>query len=308
MGGPERYLLTGGSGFVGRAVYTSLQTRGHEVFSVSRRTSCDLRDPAQFDAVLARYTPDKVIHLAGVVGGIGRNMKEPATLWHDNLLMGLNVIKCCARANVKKLILIGTTCSYPKTPPNIPFRETDLFEGYPEHTNAAYGIAKRALYVGAMAYRQEAGLNSMTLIPTNMYGPGDNFDPNTSHVIPAIMLKMKEAIAQRKDHVVLWGTGQATRDFLYVQDAADGICHLAAYQHEVLEPVNLGSGNEVSILKVAEEIKKISGYTGQILWDVSKPDGQPRRLLDISNARKLGWKPRTSLPVGLKNVWDSLNG
>jgi GDP-L-fucose synthase len=235
-------------------------------------------------------------------------MKEPATLWHDNLLMGLNVIKCCARASLKKLVLIGTTCSYPKTPPSIPFKEGELFEGYPEHTNAAYGIAKRALYVGSMAYRQEAGLNSMTLIPTNMYGPGDNFDPNTSHVIPAIMLKIKEAMAQNKDHVVLWGTGQATRDFLYVQDAADAICHFAAYQHEVLEPINLGSGTEVSILKVAEEIKKIAGYTGQILWDVSKPDGQPRRLLDISNARKLGWKPRTSMPTGLKNVWEALNG
>lgn len=253
-----------------------------------------------------RYNPDKVIHLAGVVGGIGRNMKEPALLWHDNLIMGITVIKACAAFSIKKLIMVGTTCSYPKTPPSIPFKESDLFEGYPEETNSAYGIAKRALYVGALAYRQQFGLKVMTVIPTNMYGTGDNFDPLTSHVIPAIMLKIKEAMASKQDYVVLWGTGKATRDFLYVSDAADAICHFAAYQHEILEPINIGSGTEVSILAVAEEIKKISGYTGQILWDVSKPDGQPRRVLDISNARKLGWKPKTALPTGLQNVWKSI--
>jgi GDP-L-fucose synthase len=234
-------------------------------------------------------------------------MKEPALLWHDNLIMGITVIKGCAAFGVKKLILIGTTCSYPKTPPSIPFKETDLFEGFPEGTNSAYGIAKRALLVGAIAYKQQCGLNFMTIIPTNMYGTGDNFNPETSHVIPAIMLKIKEAIATKQEYVVLWGTGQATRDFLYAQDAAEAICHLSAYEHAVNEPINIGSGTEVSIVAIAEEIKKISGYTGKILWDVSKPDGQPRRVLDISNARKLGWKPRTSLPTGLKNVWDALN-
>lgn len=303
----ERYVVTGGLGFLGRNVCAALQSRGHEVFSISRRSNCDIRDPDQLNVALARFNPDKVIHLAGIVGGIGRNMKEPATLWHDNMLMGINVIKCCTKTQIKKLIMVGTTCSYPKTPPTIPFKESDLFEGFPEPTNSAYGIAKRALLVGAIAYRQEFGLNTMTIIPTNLYGPGDNFDLNTSHVIPGIMLKIKNAMAEKKEHVVLWGTGQATRDFLYVTDAAEAICHLSAYAHDVLEPINIGSGTEVSILAIAEEIKKISGFTGQILWDVSKPDGQPRRVLDISSARKLGWKPRTSLSTGLQNIWKSIN-
>lgn len=302
-----RVAVTGASGFLGRHVCRVLRDRGYDVAEIGHK-NVDLTD--MYDRagcaqqVLGEARADAIVHLAAVVGGIGANQKHPAKFWHDNLLMGINVLECAAQLRIKKLVMVGTTCSYPKTPPTIPFVEEELFHGYPEETNAPYGIAKRALFVGAVAYRREFGLNAVTLVPTNLYGPGEHFDLNNSHVIPALIRKMHEAKVSGAETVTLWGTGSPTRDFLYVADAADAIeCALRLYDKG--EALNLGSGREVSIKQIAAMVKMIVGYHGDIEWDLTKPDGQPRRCLSTFRAEsELGWCAKTPLAEGLRRMYN----
>jgi len=244
---------------------------------------------------------DLVIHLAAKVGGIGYNQKYPAELFRDNILMGVNMIEAARRASVKKFVQIGTVCAYPKFA-KIPFREEELWDGYPEETNAPYGIAKKALLVMSQAYRTQYGMNIIYLLPVNLYGPRDNFDPQSSHVIPALIRRYVEATASNIPQVTLWGTGNASREFLYVKDAAEGIL-LAAERYDEPEPVNLGFGNEIRIKELAAMIAKDTGFKGKTLWDPSKPDGQPRRCLDTTKAyEKFGFRATTDLPMGLKET------
>jgi GDP-L-fucose synthase len=250
-----------------------------------------------------KHKPMSVIHLAASVGGIGANQRNPARFWRDNTIMGINVLDGCLNAGVKRLVVIGTTCSYPKVPAVVPFPETELWNGYPEPTNAPYGIAKGSLLVGAMAYRKQFGLDCVGVVPTNLYGPGDNFDEESSHVIPALITKMHWARRRGESAVTLWGTGAASRDFLYVTDAALGV--VAALDHGIGgEIYNLGSGSEVTIKYLAEEVAAAVGFKGKILYDSSKPDGQPRRCLDSRKAHSaLGWRATVSLATGLDTTY-----
>jgi GDP-L-fucose synthase len=291
-----RILVTGGAGFLGSHVVERLERDGHDVV-VPRSTDYDLTDVGAVERLFHDAEPELVYHLAAVAGGIGANRAEPGRFWYANLLMGAYVLEQSRRAGVKKLVSLGTICEYPKETP-VPFREEDLWNGYPEETNAPYGIAKKAHLVGGQAYREQYGLNVIHLLPVNLYGPRDNFDLQTSHVIPALIRKMTE----RSDRVVLWGDGSPTREFLYVEDAAEGIV-LAGDRYDGPDPVNLGSGEEIPIRELATLVAGLVGFDGEIEWDASKPNGQPRRRLDTTRARaEFGFEARTPLREGLERT------
>jgi GDP-L-fucose synthase len=295
-----RVLVTGGSGFLGSRVAERLRARGDEVF-VPRRSEYDLTVDADAARAFDDARPDRVVHLAAEVGGIGANRANPGRYWYANLMMGAHVLEQSRAAGVEKLVLLGTICSYPKHTP-IPFREDDLWEGYPEETNAPYGVAKKALVVGAQAYREQYGLQVVSLLPANLYGPRDNFDLETGHVIAHLIRKMVEAEEQGTREVVLWGDGTPTREFLYVEDCADGIV-AAADRYNGGDPVNLGTGDEISIRKLADLVAEVTGFSREIRWDTSKPNGQPRRKLDTSRAEALfGWRAETPLREGLERT------
>jgi GDP-L-fucose synthase len=289
-------LVTGGGGFLGSHLVERLRDQGEEPF-VARRRDYDLTEQADARRLFADAQPELVFHLAAEVGGIGANRANPGRYWYANLAMGLNVIEQGRLAGVRKLVLAGTVCSYPKfTEP--PFREEQLWEGYPEETNAPYGVAKKSLLVGAQAYREQYGLNAIYLMPANLYGPGDNFHPTNAHVIPDLVRKMVDG----GDEVVLWGDGSPTREFLYVDDCVEGLL-LAAERYDGADPVNLGTGREISIAELAELVAEVTGFTGEIRWDRSMPNGQPRRALDASRARELfGFEARTPLRDGLEQT------
>lgn len=296
-------LITGGGGFLGSAVHRKLAERGAaKVFSPSRR-EFDLAQREDVEKLFAHASFDLVLHLAAEVGGIGMNMERPADLYVSNLLMGTYVIEEARRRDVPKTVLLGTICAYPKFAP-VPFSEESLWDGYPEETNAPYGIAKKALLVHAQANRLQYGQNAIFVLPTNLYGPRDKFHPGVSHVIPALIRKCVEAKETGADAVEVWGTGRATREFLFVDDAAEGVL-LAAEHYDDGRPLNLGSGQEVAIKDLATTIAKLTGFEGSIAWDPSKPDGQPRRRVDASRARQaFGFSPRVTLEDGLKQTID----
>ncbi|MDO8559548.1 MAG: GDP-L-fucose synthase [bacterium] len=297
----KKILVTGASGFVGRRLVAALHERGvgEKQLSLPRHDERDLR---RWDDCRAAVDGiDLVIHLAANVGGIGKNREQPGALFYDNLMMGTQLMEAARQGNVGKFVAIGTVCAYPKFTP-VPFREDDLWNGYPEETNAPYGLAKKMLLVQAQAYRQQYGFNAVYLLPVNLYGPGDNFDPQSSHVIPALIRKMVEAAEQKKPTVPIWGTGSASREFLYVNDAAEGIL-LAAERYNGADPVNLGSGREVTIKELTGLIAREVGYDGQLVWDASFPDGQPRRCLDTSRAaREFGFTASTEFKDGLRET------
>lgn len=297
----KKILVTGGAGFLGSYVIKELIRSGvaSKNIIIPRSHQCDLRKLSSCKAVVKNI--DIIIHLAGNVGGIGKNQLYPATLFYDNALMGLHLIDAATKAQVEKLVIIGTICSYPKYTP-APFREDHLWQGFPEETNAAYGIAKKMLLVAAQAYKKQFGLNSIYLLPVNLYGPGDNFDPKSSHVIPSLIRKIHKAIIYKQSSVVVWGDGSPTREFLYVEDAARAIV-MATIRYNKSEPVNLGSGYEISIKKLVLLIAKIMGFNGEIIWDTTKPNGQPKRLLDTSKAKlEFGFNARTPFQSGLKST------
>ena len=293
--------MTGGSGFLGRAVCASLAARGAGTVVAPTSVEYDLRDADQVAAMFAEAQPDLVIHLAARVGGIGANQARPADLYLENLLMGTYVIEEARHRETPKTVLVGTVCSYPKEPP-VPFKEEYLWQGYPEETNAPYGIAKLAHLVHAQANRAQYGQSTIYLIPTNLYGPGDKFHPSVSHVIPALIKKCVDAKETGSDHIEVWGTGAASREFLYVDDAAEGVV-LAAERYDGADPVNLGANRELPIKDLVELIVKLVGFDGEIRWDATKPDGQPRRCLDTARAKKLlGWQAQVSFEEGLKRT------
>jgi GDP-L-fucose synthase len=297
----KRVVVTGGAGFLGSVVVALLRARGCEQIFVPRSKEYDLVDA---DAVRRLYRdarPDLVIHLAARVGGIGANRANPGKFFYDNLMMGVQLIEEGRKAGVAKLVAVGTICAYPKFAP-VPFREEDLWSGYPEETNAPYGLAKKMLLVQSQAYRQQYGFNSVVLFPVNLYGPNDNFDLESSHVIPAMIRKIDQAISRGDGQVELWGDGSPTREFLYVDDAAEAVL-LAAEHYDESEPMNLGSGREISIRDLAATIGRLMEFQGTFRYDRSKPNGQPRRALDVSRAQKwLGWSARTGLEDGLRRT------
>lgn len=300
----KRILLTGGAGFLGSHVIARLVTTrsvSRDRIKVPRSNDTDLRVMEDCRQVVA--DSDIVIHLAAKVGGIGFNQKYPGSLFYDNAIMGLNMIESARQAQVTKFVQIGTVCAYPKFAP-VPFNEDDLWNGYPEETNAPYGIAKKSLLVMAQAYRQQYGMNSIYLLPVNLYGPGDNFDPESSHVIPALIRKFVEAGERNSKVVNIWGTGNASREFLYVDDAAEGII-LATESYNKPEPVNLGTGREISIRDLVNTLARLTEFDGEITWDASRPDGQPRRMLDTTRAfREFGFHAQTILEDGLRRTVD----
>ncbi len=297
----KRIVVTGGAGFLGRFVVAKLQETGCSNIFVPRSKDYNLVEKDHVRRLYKDFNPDTVIHLAAVVGGIGANRENPGKFFHDNLLMGVHLIEEGRIYGIEKFICLGTICAYPKFTP-VPFKEEDLWNGYPEETNAPYGIAKKALLVQLQAYRQQYGLNGIYLLPVNLYGPYDNFDPASSHVIPALIKKCLDAMREGKDEISIWGTGRATREFLYVEDAAEGII-LATERYNDAEPVNLGAGFEISIKDLVNKIVGITGFKGGIVWDTSKPDGQPRRMLDTSRAERLfGFKAGTHFDEGLKRT------
>jgi GDP-L-fucose synthase len=296
----KRIVVTGGAGFLGKAVCRVLAARGvaPERIFVPRRADYDLTVESAVERLYDDARPDVVIHLAAEVGGIGANMAHPGRFFYANMAMGLHLVEHARRRGLAKFVHTGTVCAYPKHCP-IPFREDDLWNGYPEETNAPYGVAKKAIFVMLDGYRREYGLQSAVAVPVNLYGPGDNFDPASSHVIPALIRKCEEARVSNAPEVVCWGTGAATREFLYVDDAAEGIVRAAEVMDEPV-PINLGGGVEIPIRDLVVKIAAACGYAGRIAWDTTKPDGQPRRGLDISRARKLlGWEPRQDFDAGL---------
>jgi GDP-L-fucose synthase len=299
----KRVLVTGGSGFVGKVVVAGLEQRGATEVIVPRSRDYDLTVQADVEKLWADAGPDLVIHLAARVGGIGANLERPAELYLANILMGTYVIEEARRRETPKTLILGTICSYPKFAP-IPFSEDSLWDGYPEETNAPYGIAKKALLVHAQANRSQYGQNVVYVLSTNLYGPGDKFNPAVSHVIPALIKKFVEAKEWGEDFVEIWGTGRATREFLYVDDCAEGIL-LAAAAYEGGEPLNLGSGREVPIRELAETIARLTGFDGELKWDHSKPDGQPRRQVDADRAKSiLGFEAKVGLEDGLRRTID----
>ena len=306
MGGyfdDRRVVVTGGAGFLGRYVVAGLRRRGTRHIHVPRSAEYDL---VSLDGVVRMYNdmkPDVMIHLAAVVGGIGANRAHPGEFFYKNLMMGVQLIEQGRLRGLEKLVAIGTVCSYPKFTP-VPFREEDLWNGYPEETNAPYGLAKKMLLVQSQAYRQEYGFNSVFLLPVNLYGPGDNFDPTSSHVIPALIKKCVDAVESGAEEIECWGTGAASREFLYAADAAEGIL-LATEYYNGAEPVNIGSGAEITIRELVETIARLTGFRGRIRWDSSQPDGQPRRRLDVSKAKAyFGFEAHTSFEDGLQATID----
>jgi len=294
-------MVTGGAGFFGSFVVDRLRAEGAKQIFVPRSRDYDLVDPAAVRRAYLDASPDVVIHLAAVVGGIGANEKHPGDFFYKNLMIGAQMMEQGRLSGVEKFVAIGTVCSYPKFTP-VPFKESDLWIGYPEETNAPYGLAKKMLMVQSEAYRQEYDFNSINLLPVNLYGPRDNFDLESSHVIPALIRKCLEAKQARAPSVTCWGTGRPTREFLYVEDAAEAVV-LAAERYASSEPVNLGSGSEISTRELAELIKAIVGYQGALAWDSSRPDGQPRRALDTSRATAaFGFTARTPFKVGLERT------
>lgn len=299
----RRAVVTGGAGFLGRCVTDKIRERGGEDIFVPRSKEYDLRDLAAIRRMLGAARPNLIIHLAAVVGGIGGNMANPGTYFYDNIIMGVHLMEEARRAGVEKFVAAGTICSYPKFTP-VPFKEEDLWLGYPEETNAPYGLAKKMLIVQAQAYRQQYSYNAINVLPVNLYGPGDNFNPANSHVIPALIKKCVDALRRGEEEIVCWGDGSATREFLYMDDAAEGIV-LAAERYNDPAPVNLGSGMEISIKDLAHLIARLCGFTGRISWDATKPNGQPRRCLDTSKAEHcFGFKAKTPFEEGLKHTVD----
>jgi GDP-L-fucose synthase len=294
----RRVLLTGGNGFLGGFLRARMEREGVGAILTPRSTELDLRDGAAIRAYLAQHKPDLVIHAAAVVGGIGANRLHPGRFFYENAIMGIQLIEESRLAGVEKFVCLGTICAYPKFTP-IPFHEDDLWNGYPEETNAPYGVAKKALLVQLQSYRDEYGFNGIFLLPVNLYGPRDNFDLQTSHVIPAMIRKFIAARDAGEETVTLWGDGSPTREFLYVEDAAEGIV-LAAERYDGADPVNLGRGEEVTIRDLAATIAAKCGYEGRIVWDASQPNGQPRRMLDVTRAaERFGFRATTSLERGL---------
>ncbi len=299
----KRVLVTGGAGFVGTKVVLALQGRGCRHIFVPRSAEYNLVDIEAVRRVYADARPDIVIHLAGRVGGIGANMKNPGEFFYDNLMMGVQLMEQGRLFGVEKFVAIGTICAYPKFA-HVPFKEDELWNGYPEDTNAPYGLAKKMLLVQSQAYRQEYGFNSIYLLPVNLYGPGENFDLESSHVIPALIRKVMEAKDRGDKRVAAWGTGRATREFLYVEDAAEGIV-LATEKYDKPDPVNLGAGFEISIRELYSLVCELVGFDGVVEWDTSRPDGQPRRCLDTSRAkREFGFEAKTDFREGLKRTID----
>jgi len=297
----KRVVITGGAGFLGSFVVEKLQERQAKELIVTRSNEYDLRDIQSIRHLLKDTQPNIIIHLAARVGGIGANQLHPADFFYDNLMMGVQLLHESWRYGVDKFVSIGTVCSYPKFTP-IPFKEENLWNGYPEETNAPYGLAKKMLLVQSQAYREQYGFNAIFLLPVNLYGPRDNFGLESSHVIPALIRKCIEAKEQGNDQIVAWGTGSPTREFLYVEDAAEGIL-LAVERYNDSEPVNLGSGMEISIRDLITLVARLTGFEGDIIWDTSKPDGQPRRCLDITKAEQcFGFRARFDFEEGLRRT------
>lgn len=303
----KRVLVTGGAGFLGSFVIEALKKRGAQQIFSPRSADYDLVDGDAVRRLLADTRPHVVLHLAARVGGIGANRENPATFFYDNLMMGVQLIHESWKAGVDKLVAAGTICAYPKFCP-IPFKEDDIWNGYPEETNAPYGIAKKALSVQSAAYRAQHGFNSCVVYPVNLYGPRDNFDLNSSHVIPAMLRKFHEAKVRGDAQVVLWGDGSPTREFFYVEDCAEALL-LCAEKYDSSEPLNLGSGHEISIADLARRIGALVGYSGDIIWDATKPNGQPRRRLEVSRAtRELGFTAQMPLDEGLERTYRFFAG
>lgn len=297
----KRITVTGGAGFLGTQVVRRLREPGCQNIFVPRSKDYNLVDGGAVSKLYRDSKPDVVIHLAAVVGGIGANRENPGKFFYDNLMMDIQMMEQGRLSGIEKFVAVGTVCAYPKFTP-VPFKEEELWNGYPEETNAPYGLAKKMLLVQAQAYRRQYGFNAIYLLPVNLYGPGDNFDPKSSHVIPALIKKCVDAIEEGRDEIEIWGTGKPTREFLYVEDAAEGII-LATEKYDKSEPVNLGSGFEISIKDLVNLIARLTGFGGQITWDTSKPDGQPRRCLDTSKAeREFGFKAKTGFEEGLRKT------
>jgi GDP-L-fucose synthase len=294
----KRLLVTGGAGFLGSAIVERLRSAGCSQITIPRKREYDLTRREAIDRLFEQARPEVVIHAAATVGGIGANRENPGRFFYENAIMGIELIEACRRYGVEKTVVLGTICAYPKFTP-VPFCEEALWDGYPEETNAPYGIAKKSLLVQCQAYRQQYGTNAIFLLPVNLYGPGDNFDPTSSHVIPALIRKCVEAVENKVEKIVLWGDGSSTREFLYVGDAAEAIVK-ATELYDGSEPVNVGSGEEISIQELAEKICTACGFSGRIEWDASKPNGQPRRRLDVSRAQEaFGFRAETPLTSGL---------
>jgi GDP-L-fucose synthase len=297
----KRVIVTGGTGFLGSHLVERLRALGVASIESPRSRDCDLVDPVAVRTLYERVRPDMVFHLAARVGGIGANQKNPGAYFHDNMMMGVNVLEQARHVGIEKVLMVGTICAYPKFAP-VPFREADLWNGYPEETNAPYGVAKKALMVMADAYRRQYGLNAICLLPVNLYGPRDNFDLEMSHVIPAMIRKFVEAEARSEREVLLWGDGSPTREFLYVDDCADALV-LAAQHYDQSEPVNVGAGFEIGIRELAELTAKLCGFSGKLRWDTSRPNGQQRRMLDTTLAReRFGFQAKISLEEGLSRT------
>jgi GDP-L-fucose synthase len=297
----KKIIVTGGSGFLGRHVVGELHRKGCKDVFVPRSSKYDLTREGDVCRLLVDYRPEVILHLAALVGGIGANRQHPGSFLYSNLMMGAQLIEQSRKAGVQKFVQVGTICSYPKFTP-VPFKETDLWNGYPEETNAPYGLAKKLLIVQLQSYRQEYGFNGVNVLPVNLYGPYDNFDLQTSHVIPALIRKCVEAKEHGEEILEVWGTGTPTREFLYVEDAAKAIVR-AAEALETSDPVNIGSGHEISIAELVTVVARKVGFKGEIRFDPTKPDGQPRRCLDVTTARRLlGWEARVSLPDGLERT------